>query len=71
MKCQNCGHDVDVEETHRRVRHAYFRGRLTTWDDLFTQAAEFATLQGRDNVISISHSEDKSDGVITVWYWGR
>jgi hypothetical protein len=47
-----------------------FRGTLKTWDDLFSQAAEFATEIGRDNLIAISHSADHSDGVVTVWFWG-
>jgi hypothetical protein len=46
------------------------RGVITTWPELFQQAAEFATSLGRDRLITISHSEDKEDGVIAVWYWG-
>ena len=42
---------------------------LTTWQSLFREAADFATEVGPDRVISISHSEDKADGVVTVWYW--
>jgi hypothetical protein len=52
------------------VRFEIFRGVLATWDELFRQAAEFATRIGRDRLISISHSADSSDGVVTVWYWG-
>ena len=52
------------------VRWETFRGRLTTWDELFGQAASFATQVGRERVISISHSEDENEGVVTVWYWG-
>ena len=46
-----------------------FRGTFATWPDLFEQAAEFATKVGRDRLITIAHSEDKDDGVVTVWYW--
>lgn len=46
-----------------------FRGSLVTWDDLFQQAAEFATQIGKDKLIGISHSCDKNEGVVTVWYW--
>jgi hypothetical protein len=46
-----------------------FRGVLTSWEALFEEASEFATEIGPDRLISISHSEDKSDGVVTVWYW--
>ena len=38
-------------------------------NELFKRAAEFATRMGRDRLIGISHSEDNSDGVVTVWYW--
>jgi hypothetical protein len=46
-----------------------FRGTFATWDKLFAEAAHFATEIGPERVLSISHSEDKSDGVVTVWYW--
>jgi hypothetical protein len=53
------------------VRYECFKATLATWDDLFSEAAEFATQVGRDRLIGISHSADKSTGVITVWYWGE
>ena len=51
------------------VRFEVFRGTFASWPELFEQAAQFATLIGRDRLITISHSEDKDDGVIAVWYW--
>ena len=42
---------------------------MASWDELFSQAAEFATTLGRERLITISHSADHSDGVVTVWYW--
>ena len=36
---------------------------------LFDRAVEFATQVGREKVISISHSEDRNNGVVVVWYW--
>jgi hypothetical protein len=54
----------------RVVRFEIFRGTLATWPELFARASEFATEIGREQLISISHSEDKDDGVIAVWYWG-
>jgi hypothetical protein len=53
-----------------RVRYQVFRGIFTTWQTLFEQAAAFASRLPPDRLISISHSEDKDDGVVTVWYWG-
>jgi len=53
------------------VRFEHFRGTLATWDELFAQAAEFATRVGAEHLICVSHSADKSNGVVTVWYWGE
>jgi hypothetical protein len=44
-------------------------GSLATWDELFEEAAEFATQIGRVRLIGISHSADESEGVVVVWYW--
>jgi len=52
-----------------QVQHKTFRGTLKTWKVLFEEATQFATEIGKDNLISISHSADHSDGVVTVWYW--
>ncbi|MGB0992922.1 MAG: hypothetical protein ACPG32_10700 [Akkermansiaceae bacterium] len=46
-----------------------FRGVWSSFDQLFAQAADFASAIGPERLISISHSEDKDDGVVTVWYW--
>ena len=51
------------------VQYRMYRGTFDSWETLFAQAAECATQIGRDRLISISHSEDKDDGVVTVWYW--
>jgi hypothetical protein len=52
-----------------RLAYRVFRGTLATWDDLFTQAARFATEVGPERVVNISHSADDQDGVVAVWYW--
>jgi len=52
-----------------RVRFRKFRATLMTWDELFQQAADFASSLGPERVISISHSDSHSKGVVTVWYW--
>ena len=53
------------------VKYELFRSGFKSWDSLFATAAEFATQIGRERLIGISHSEDKQDGVIAVWYWGE
>lgn len=51
------------------VRFAVFRGVWSSFEALFAEAAAFASQLGPQRLISISHSEDKDDGVVTVWYW--
>jgi hypothetical protein len=53
---------------HSEVKYKTFRGTLATWNTLFSQAAEFASSIPSANLISISHSADNLDGVVTVWY---
>ena len=55
--------------TSRQAAFHIVRGTFTTWDSLFREAAEFAAKVGPDRLIGLSHSADKQDGVITVWYW--
>jgi hypothetical protein len=59
------------EEKVQKWRMAYrtFRGTFATWEKLFAEAAHFVTEIGPERVLSISHSADHSDGVVTVWYW--
>jgi hypothetical protein len=54
-----------------RVRYEMFRSGFIAWQELFDQAARFASSLAPGQVISISHSEDENDGVVTVWYWGE
>ena len=54
-----------------QVKFKTFRGTLTTWEALFQSACEFATEVGRERLINISHSEDGSKGVVTVWFWSE
>ena len=54
-----------------QARFEVFRGTLASWQTLFSEAAAFATSIGRDHLISISHTEDQNEGVVTVWYWAE
>jgi hypothetical protein len=51
------------------VKCEYFRGTLATWEELFAEAAVFASQIGRERLIGMSHSADQSKGVVAVWYW--
>jgi hypothetical protein len=52
-----------------RVAFRLFRSSWASWEGLLMEAASFASQIGRDRLISISHSEDQNEGVVTVWYW--
>jgi hypothetical protein len=52
-----------------KVKFKTFRGIFCGWEKLNADAAEFATVIGKDRVINISHSQDYFEGVVTVWYW--
>lgn len=55
-----------------RVAYQFFKaGSFTTWDAMFAEVAAFASRIGREDLISISQSEDDSTAVVTVWYWER
>jgi hypothetical protein len=58
-----------MRNTQNTVRFMEFESSFKSWDDLFSEAAAFATRVGRERLISISHSEDSSKGVVAVWYW--
>ena len=56
-------------EPAMKVEVQYFQSRYKSWDDLFEEAAAFATQIGKDRLITISHSEDQNEGIVAVWYW--
>jgi hypothetical protein len=76
--CWKCGRKANdpsppnqtiVMTPPRQVKFQIFRGVLVSWDDLFAEAADFASALTPGQLINISHSEDRNDGVVTVWYW--
>lgn len=58
-------------EIAMQVKYKMFRGTLTSWNQLFEDAARYATELGEIRVINISHSCSGADGVVTVWYWSE
>lgn len=56
-------------EKMNEARFVMFRSSTSTWETIFANAAEHATSLGPGRVISISHSCDNQDSVVTVWYW--
>ncbi|HEX8392388.1 MAG TPA: hypothetical protein VF665_08545 [Longimicrobium sp.] len=57
--------------TGPRVLFRKFVSSFRSWDELFAEAAAFATGIGRERLVNISHSEDQNEGVVTVWYWSE
>lgn len=62
--------EIEQEASHTsKVEFRVFRGVLASWEQLFSDAAAFATEIGPLKLVNISHSEDENEGVVTVWYW--
>lgn len=59
---------LDDSSAPAQVGFKVFRGSLFSWDELFSQAAQFASEIGAESIISISHSADNGEGIVTVWY---
>jgi len=58
-----------MPEIGRHVQFEVFKSSFKSWEALFEEAAAFADGVGPERLIGISHSEDQSKGVVTVWYW--
>jgi hypothetical protein len=46
-----------------------FESSYASWSELFAQASAFASGIPEEDLISISHSADNSNGVVAVWFW--
>ncbi|WP_425616478.1 hypothetical protein NA78x_000124 [Anatilimnocola sp. NA78] len=51
------------------ARFKLFQSSFNSWPTMCAEVAEFLTSIGPDKVIGVSHSQESSVGVITVWYW--
>lgn len=54
-----------------RILCKHFRATFKSWQSLFQDAADYASAIGRERLVSISHSQHSSEGIVTVWYWGE
>jgi hypothetical protein len=52
-----------------RVRFKTFESQFATRQKILQMAADFATQLGRERLINITHSEDRDEEVVTIWYW--
>ena len=58
-----------VENVALEVYHQTFRSSFKSWEALLEDAADWASDIPPDRLISISHSCDRGDGVVVIWYW--
>ena len=65
----HAGFPVPAADDSLRVAFKIFRSVHKRWPELFAAAATYATQVGRERLITISHSADGGDGVVTVWFW--
>lgn len=48
-----------------------FDSKMASREKLFKAAVEFANKIDRERLINITHSEDRDNIVITIWYWAE
>ncbi len=54
----------------RYVRFQIFESTFKSWETLCEEVASFVENSvGKERLISISHSADRHNGVVVVWYW--
>jgi hypothetical protein len=54
-----------------RVLFKAFDSKMASREKLFKAASDFANQVGKDRLITLTHSEDRDNIVITIWYWGE
>jgi hypothetical protein len=54
-----------------RLFFKVFDSKMASREKLFKAAVEFANQIGRDRLMTLSHSEDRDNIVITIWYWAE
>lgn len=52
-----------------RMTFKSFDSKMASRDKLFKAAVEFANKLDRKDLITVTHSEDRDNIVITIWYW--
>jgi hypothetical protein len=53
------------------VRYEYWESNSDTWQIMLSRAKDRVDQVGPHRLISISHSQYNSTGVVVVWYWAR
>jgi hypothetical protein len=61
--------DATDEDPTMRVRYRMFQSRFASREKVCDKAADFASTLTPDRLVSITYTEYKDDGCVTVWYW--
>ena len=64
------GDDEAKEAIPLRVKFDFTRGTLASWEELFEHVSKRTAELLPELFVSISHSDDQGNGVVTLWYWG-
>ena len=54
-----------------KVHFEVFKSSYRRWEELYRDAADFATKIGHQRLVNISHACDHSEATVTVWYWDK
>src|SRR4051794_32879890 len=68
---ERSGGGVNTGVLMMRVLFKSWDSKMASREKLFKAATEFATKIGEERLINITHSEDRDNIVITIWYWGE
>ncbi len=52
-----------------QVHYRAFREQPVNWEALFEKSAKFASTIAPERLISISHSSNGTEGIVSVWFW--
>jgi hypothetical protein len=52
-----------------RITFKAFDSKMASREKLFKAGLEFANKLRREDIVSITHTEDRDNIVLTVWYW--
>lgn len=71
--CAACGAPLAVSTAADaaptgQLAYRIFASSWSSWSELFSQAASFASSLGPERVVDISHSSDQNEGTVAVWY---
>ena len=52
-----------------QVKVQSWKSGFSSWEDMFQDAANFASQLPKNRLINITHSRDEGTSIVAVWYW--